>query len=1431
MTGRLASDLYNALFAAQPALAQSSTITYVGPGTYDLSTAVYAGAAESFDVSSEEVFPTAIVFNDDGSKMFVLGTDSDTIHEYALGTAYDVSTATYSGAGEAFATAGQDLSSNALTFSADGAKMFVLGNTNNTVYEYSLGTAFDVSTASYGGTSLAVGAQDSSGAPTGLAFNTDGTRMYMAAGNNWIVEYTLSTGFDLSTAVFPDNQYRYLLGNSSNVGNVRNIVFSEDGSELFAVLSRAGATDVVARYTLAQAFDASTATFTEEFVVGTEEDLAFALAFGNAGAKMFVGGNTNATLYEYQLTSGNYLEAVVNDGSIDGDPVLVMQLDNDTFQDGNGDNLLDVGSEVTINNVPAGLTPVMTLSDGDATVTLTFAGNATSHADSDDVAALTFVFDNTAFTGGDASVVANSGSGGAHSPGVGIDFNANLRCLIYTVPDTYDVSTAVYSGLSLTVSTEDALAGGLVFNPDGTKLLMLGQAGGEIFEYGLTTAFDISTATYSGNSFAVSSQDAQATGLFVSASGTQMFIAGNTSDSIYAYDLTTAFDITTANYSGTAFSVVGETDTPFGLAFNPTGSKMFVLNGTDDRIIEYALSTPFDISTASSAGVAEEFWAGGQEDSITGFAFNEDGSRMYVVGLNDDAFVFEYYLGTAFDVSTAMHASSSEAFPVFAEDTFPFSLGFGNSGTKMYIGGAATGAIYQYDLDPAAYTESVANDGSITSPTSVVIALTDDTFQDLDGDDLLDVGSEVIIGNIPAGLTPVMTLSAGDTIVTFTFVGNAFYHQNSDDVADLTFSFDDTAFTSGDAATVKKSGSSTPYSSWANIDFEDGLVDTDLDGEDDSTDLDDDNDGILDTVERANAQNGGDTDGDSFPDIRDLDSDNDGIPDNVEAQPTIGYIAPNGDAGVANGGLDTAYPGGLTPVNTDSPDALPDYLDDDSEQDGIPDIQENGMTNTPSTADTDSDGLLDDFEGADNNDGFDPNDEIDNPSASILPDSDGDVATGVPGINDLDYRDAVTPLAKSTLGDWVWYDVDGDGTKDGTEPGINGVIVNLYLDNNSGGTLGVLDPSDTFITTTTTVNDGTVVNGNTIDSDDALAGEPGAYDFQIDQNETYLVQIDPANFDPGNVLASYTMTSTNAGSTNVLTHAFTASEDYNDADFGFTLPAGTPAVALMKTLNGDNPFRVGDVVSFTINITNTGTVTITSLPLEDIYNTFFLTFDAGNPGNLPAPTVLPSGVLSWTNLAPANGLAPLGTVRVDVYFTVNADTTALVATPPCTANEQAPNLAQIENAIADPDGAGLQPSVPVPTEQSCAGVQVLTSTAVNLASSSVKQTTAGVTVQWTTITEQNVAGFRIYRINGLESTEVTEMMTQSAMANPSERGLIPAKKSGQSSGASYSMTNVGTVIFPNDIYVLETVQTDGSNVRNVLETVNVFSIYLPMTTR
>ncbi|NGY38365.1 T9SS type B sorting domain-containing protein [Flavobacterium sp. XN-5] len=91
-----------------------------------------------------------------------------------------------------------------------------------------------------------------------------------------------------------------------------------------------------------------------------------------------------------------------------------------------------------------------------------------------------------------------------------------------------------------------------------------------------------------------------------------------------------------------------------------------------------------------------------------------------------------------------------------------------------------------------------------------------------------------------------------------------------------------------------------------------------------------------------------DTDGDGITDDLDTDTDNDGIPDTIEAQPNNSVSWSNSDTN--KNGLDNAFEPGFTPVDTDA-DGIPDYLDLDSDNDGILDSIETGSLGTDTNAD------------------------------------------------------------------------------------------------------------------------------------------------------------------------------------------------------------------------------------------------------------------------------------------------------------------------------------------------------------------------------------------------------------------------------------------------------------------------------------------------
>jgi len=95
--------------------------------------------------------------------------------------------------------------------------------------------------------------------------------------------------------------------------------------------------------------------------------------------------------------STDFTEAAANDGSIGN--TLTITLIEDTF---NGDIDGEI-PDVTITNVPAGLTAVLTKTSN-TVATLALTGKANAHSSSNNISNLTVVFGNGAFAGGDASI-------------------------------------------------------------------------------------------------------------------------------------------------------------------------------------------------------------------------------------------------------------------------------------------------------------------------------------------------------------------------------------------------------------------------------------------------------------------------------------------------------------------------------------------------------------------------------------------------------------------------------------------------------------------------------------------------------------------------------------------------------------------------------------------------------------------------------------------------------------------------------------------------------------------------------------------------------------------------------------------------------------------------------------------------------------------
>jgi DNA-binding beta-propeller fold protein YncE len=457
---------------------------------YDLATASFVRSRSFTEIGNET---NSLFFRDDGIKLYIVSQESDDVKEYTLSTAWDISSAVYV---QAFSVSAQDIVPSGLFFKPDGTKMYVSGSIGDNVYEYDLSTAWDVSTAVFLQL-LSVSAQNS--APCGLFFRADGLKMYLAGlTSNYIIEYTLSTAWDVSTAAFVRR-----ISYTAQEGSLRSVYFQSDGLTMFLF----GQSNTVYKYQLSTAWNVSTSTYsmptTKYFNVSAQETSPTGLFFKTNGTKMYICGPSGVDVNEYNLStawdisSATYLQ-IFSVATQEANP-------RDLFFKPDGTKMYIVGN-VNVNE--------------------------------------------------------------------------------YNLSVAWDISTAVYLQV-FSVSPQETAAESLFFKPDGTKMYVMGRAGDDVNEYDLSTAWDISTTSFLQLK-SISAQETFPQGLFFKPDGTKMYVIGNNGDDVNEYSLSTPWNISTATFVR-LFSFAAQTLDPSGIFFRDDGLQMYVISSVTDAIWEYDL--------------------------------------------------------------------------------------------------------------------------------------------------------------------------------------------------------------------------------------------------------------------------------------------------------------------------------------------------------------------------------------------------------------------------------------------------------------------------------------------------------------------------------------------------------------------------------------------------------------------------------------------------------------------------------------------------------------------------------------------------------------------------------------------------------------------------------------------------------------------------
>ncbi len=456
--------------------------------------------------------------------------------------------------------------------------------------------------------------------------------------------------------------------------------------------------------------------------------------------------------------AGNFTESGDNNGSISGTRTATVL--GDVFTEAGGTM---TATSYTITNLPASLSASVSINGGGTVATLSISGTADAHTSGDDIANLSIAFNDAAFTTQPAAVIANSSNttgtisyynaasvsySGNFTESLDNDGSVTGNRTATLLGDTFTDAGTTLTATSYSISNLPAsLTASIAVNGGGTVATI--SISGTADDHELTNNIANLSITFNDAAFA----NLNAAGVATSSNTAGTITYYDAASIVYAGDFTEALandgSVTgtrTATLSGDTFKATLVSSTDYTITNVPTGLT---------AVLTRTSATVASITLTNNAGSHA----------------NSDGIANLNIAFTDTAFT---------TLNAAGVTNNSNA-----------------AGNITYID--ASSIVYASN-----FLETTANEGSVSGSRTATIS--GDTFTDQGG--TLNT-AKYTISSLPASLTASIAVNAGGTVATISLSGTATAHEVTNDVSDLTISFNDTAFTNETAAVIATSSNAT----------------------------------------------------------------------------------------------------------------------------------------------------------------------------------------------------------------------------------------------------------------------------------------------------------------------------------------------------------------------------------------------------------------------------------------------------------------------------------------------------------------------------------------------------------------------------------------------------------------------------------------------
>jgi hypothetical protein len=327
---------------------------------------------------------------------------------------------------------------------------------------------------------------------------------------------------------------------------------------------------------------------------------------------------------------------------------------------------------------------------------------------------------------------------------------------------------------SLSIAAQETGPSGLAFNTAGTRMMISGTVGDDIYPYDSITWADLSTGAYN-----VTDKDDLAnnpTGLRYNSDGTRMFVY-QSSTAIEGYNSTAFIPVSNTYVAGYRLATTG-TGITYGRAicFSDDGLILVTAGDGSNKIHYYDCTSAFDPNPATRNAAKEYDVTAvmGASRSIADIHFLDSGKVMQVLD-QTGAKLYTFNLSTAYNPATAVH-DAAKLLDLSGVDTAPVSFEWDPTGTYLYVAGAQHDRVHFFgpsidlsqNLGVIFLGDSLINDMRTTPGDATIEAVLDNSYKYVDIYGMALGGTALYTADGSGALVNSTTMALSSTYMTWT---------------------------------------------------------------------------------------------------------------------------------------------------------------------------------------------------------------------------------------------------------------------------------------------------------------------------------------------------------------------------------------------------------------------------------------------------------------------------------------------------------------------------------------------------------------------------------------------------------------------------------------------------------------------------------------